>query len=189
MPHIPLPDFPGIRALMTYRPEASKPLNELAEVLLRGPSTLSRGERELIGAFVSSRNDCRYCCSIHAAAAAEQLPGGEEFVSQVTRDLQRAELSEKMKGLLEIAAKVQQGGKNVSAEDVERARNAGATDLEIHDAVLIAAAFCMFNRYVDGLATFTPEDPDFYRARGALLAEYGYVALSRGYSAGAGEKD
>lgn len=166
---------------MTYRPETARPLNELAEVLLRGPSTLSRGERELIGAFVSSQNGCRYCCSIHSAAAAEQLAGGEELVEQVKGDLAGAPLSEKMRRLLEIAARVQQGGKNVAAADVQRARDAGATDLEIHDTVLIAAAFCMFNRYVDGLATFAPEDPDFYRTRGALLAESGYVAVSQGY--------
>ena len=188
MPHIPLPDFPGIRALMTYRPETSKPLNELAEVLLRGPSTLSRGERELIAAFVSSRNDCHYCCSIHGAAAAQQLAGGEELVTEVKRSLQEAAVSEKVRALLAIAAKVQQSGKNVATEDVEKARDAGATDLEIHDAVLIAAAFCMFNRYVDGLATFAPADPDFYRARGALLAENGYVALSQGYAT-PGKKD
>lgn len=185
MPHIPLPDFPGIRALMTYRPETSKPLNELAEVLLRGPSTLSRGERELIAAFVSSRNDCHYCCSIHGAAAAQQLAGGEELVDEVKRSLDEAAVSGKMRALLGIAAKVQQGGKTVAADDIETARQAGATDLEIHDTVLIAAAFCMFNRYVDGLATIAPQDPDFYRARGALLAENGYVALSQAYAAAA----
>lgn len=176
MPHIPLPDFPGIRALMTYRPETAKPLNELAETLLRGPSTLTRG------AFTSSRNECRYCASIHGAAAAQQLPGGEALVEQATRETDAAPLSGKMKALLGIAAKVQQGGKHVTAEDIEKARAAGATDLEVHDTVLIAAAFCMFNRYVDGLATFAPEDPDFYRARGALLAEKGYVAVSQSYA-------
>ncbi len=182
MPHILLPDFPGIRALLTYRPETSKPLNELAEVLLRGPSTLTRGERELIAAFTSTRNACRYCASIHGAAAAQQLSGGEELVEQATCDLDAAPLSEKMKALLGVAAKVQQGGKNVTDEDVEKARSAGASDIEIHDTVLIAAAFCMFNRYVDGLATFTPDDPDFYRSRGAMLAENGYVAISKGYA-------
>ncbi len=182
MPHIPLPEFPGIRALMTYRPETSKPLNELAETLLRGPSTLTRGERELIGAFTSSRNECRYCASIHGAAAAQQLPGGEEVVEQATKEVASAPLSDKMKALLGIAAKVQQGGKHVTTEDVAQARETGATDLEIHDTVLIAAAFCMFNRYVDGLATFAPEDPDFYRARGALLAEHGYIAVSQSYA-------
>lgn len=188
MPHIPLPDFPGIRALLTYRPETSKPLNELVEVLLRGPSTLSRGERELIAAFVSSRNDCYYCCSIHGAAAAQQLAGGEALVDEVKRSLEEADVSQKMRALLRIAAKVQEGGKNVATEDVATAREAGATDLEIHDTVLIAAAFCLFNRYVDGLATFAPQDPDFYRARGALLAENGYMAVSQGYTT-PGNKD
>jgi uncharacterized peroxidase-related enzyme len=188
MPHISLPDLPGIRALLTYRPETSKPLNELAEVLLRGPSTLSRGERELIGAYVSSQNDCHYCCSIHGAAAACQLNGGEELVEQAKRDPEAAELSEKLKALLAIAGKVQKGGKSVMERDIERAREQGATDLEIHDTVLIAAAFCLFNRYVDGLDTFVPQDPDFYRARGVLLAEKGYAALSREYLAHATEK-
>jgi uncharacterized peroxidase-related enzyme len=182
MPHIKLPDLPGIRALMTYRPETSKPLNDLAEVLLAGPSTLSRGERELIGAVVSSRNECRYCCSIHSAAAAEMIDGGEQLVDDVIQSIDEANVSEKMRALLQIAVKVQRGGKNVAAEDVEKARAAGATDLELHDTVLIAAAFCMFNRYVDGLATFTPDDPDFYRARGALLAANGYAALSAQYA-------
>jgi uncharacterized peroxidase-related enzyme len=188
MPRIALPDLPGIRALMTYRPETSKPLNELADVLLRGSSTLSRGERELIGAYVSSRNDCRYCCSIHSAIAARQLEGGEDLVEQTKPNLEQAAVSGKMKALLAIAGKIQQGGKNVTPQDIERARKQGATDLEIHDTVLIAAAFCMFNRYVDGLATLAPEDPDFYRARGAYVAEKGYVAVSQEYAAHAAEK-
>lgn len=183
MPHIDLPDLPGIRALMTYRPETSKPLNELVEVLLRGPSTLARGERELIAAFVSSRNGCDYCCSIHGAAAAQQLQGGENLVECTISDLAGAAVSDKLKALLTIAGRVQSGGKNVAEEDVAKARECGATDLEIHDTVLIAAAFCMFNRYVDGLATFTPSDPQFYRERGALLVEKGYDALSRTYRA------
>ena len=71
MPHIALnSDQPGIRGLLQYRPETGRPLSELAEVLLRGPSTLTRGERELIGAYVSALNDCRYCSSSHAAWAA-----------------------------------------------------------------------------------------------------------------------
>jgi uncharacterized peroxidase-related enzyme len=185
MPHIALPDLPGIRALMTYRPETSKPLNDLAEVLLRGPSTLSRGERELIGAYVSSRNDCHYCSSIHSAIAAHQLEGGEELVEKTKQNIEQASVSNKLKALLAIAGKVQQGGKNVAPEDIRRAREQGATDLEIHDTVLIAAAFCMFNRYVDGLATFAPQDPDFYRARGAYVAEKGYAAVGQEYTSAA----
>jgi alkylhydroperoxidase/carboxymuconolactone decarboxylase family protein YurZ len=84
-------------------------------------------------------------------------------------------VSPKLKTLLAIAAKVQAGGKQVTAEDVARARAAGATDLEIHDTVLIAAAFCMYNRYVDGLATLTPTDPDVYDRMGQRMAQQGYV--------------
>ena len=180
MPHIPIPeDLPGPRGLMTLRPETAKPLNELAEILLCGPSTLTRAERELIGTFVSSQNNCHYCQSIHGALTAHLLEGDEDLVSQVKRDFLSAPISEKMRALLAIAGKVQRGGKHVTAEDVERARSLGSTDLEIHDTVLIAANFCMMNRYVDGLGAWTPTDPDFYRRRAAMLAEQGYAGSAQ----------
>lgn len=180
MPHITLPDLPGIRGPMAFRPETAKPLNELVEVLLRGPNTLTPGERELIATVVSSRNNCHYCQSIHGAIAAAHLDGNEELVRCVKKDFNSAEISPKMKALLNIAGKVQQDGKKVTEQDVEQARREGATDLEIHDTVLIAAAFCMYNRYVDGLATVQPQDPSLYRERGKLVAREGYVAASRG---------
>ena len=77
--------------------------------------------------------------------------------------------------MLAIADKVRRDGKAVQSEDIESARREGATDLEIHDTVLIAAAFSMYNRYVDGLATWAPEDPAAYRESGARLAREGYV--------------
>lgn len=176
MPHIEIPEgMAGPRGLMTIRPETAKPLSELADVLMRGPSTLTLAERELIGTYVSSQNDCRYCQSIHGAVAAHYLGGDEELVRSVKSNFLTAAVSEKMKALLNIAGKVQQGGKSVTAQDVEAAREQGATDLEIHDTVLIAAKFCMMNRYVDGLAAWTPEGDDFYRQRAAMLAEHGYV--------------
>jgi uncharacterized peroxidase-related enzyme len=179
MPHITLPDgLPGIRGPMAFRPETAKPLNDLVDVLLRGPHSLSAGERELIATFVSARNDCRYCQTIHGAIAAHQLDGNEALVVDVKRDPEHAAISGKLKALLVIAGKTADGGKQVTAADVERARQQGATDLEIHDTVLIAAAFCMFNRYVDGLATWAPDDPDFYRQRAALVAEHGYAAAT-----------
>jgi uncharacterized peroxidase-related enzyme len=177
MAHIKLPDgIPGIRGPMMFRPETAKPLNELVDVLLRGPHTLSPGERELIATYVSSRNDCRYCQTIHGAIAAHHLGGNEELVSGVKHDPETAGISPKLKALLAIAAKVQQSGLEVTAHDVERARAQGASDLEIHDTVLIAAVFCMCNRYVDGLATWAPDDPDFYRQRAAMVATNGYRA-------------
>jgi uncharacterized peroxidase-related enzyme len=180
VPHIPLPpDLPGISSAFAYRPETAKPMRELAEVLLRGPSTLTSGEREMIATFVSSRNDCDFCQLSHRAAAAHHLEGDYDLVDAVRRDPQSAPVSEKLKALLAIAAKVQQDGKQVTTADVERARSAGATDVEIHDTVLIAAAFCMFNRYVDGLATWTPADPTAYDAMGKRMAHQGYVQVSQ----------
>jgi uncharacterized peroxidase-related enzyme len=176
MPHIDVPEgIAGPRGLMTLRPEIAAPLSELAEVLMRGPSTLTRGERELIGTYVSSENDCRYCQSIHGAVAAHYLGGDEELVKSVKQDFGTSAVSDKMKALLNIAGKVQQGGKYVTGDDVDRARAEGATDLEIHDTVLIAAKFCMMNRYVDGLAAWTPEGEEFYRDRAVKLADFGYA--------------
>jgi uncharacterized peroxidase-related enzyme len=179
MPHIPLPEgLPGITGGFAFRPETARPMRELAEVLLRGPNSLTSGEREMIAAFVSSRNDCHFRQASHSAAAAHHLGGSYAAVDAVKRDYQTAPVSAKLKALLAIAAKVQQSGTHVTTGDVERARAEGATDIEIHDAVLIAAALCMFNRYVDGLATLTPVDPAAYDEMGRRMAEQGYVQRS-----------
>jgi uncharacterized peroxidase-related enzyme len=176
MPHINLPqEFPGIRSLFIFRPETAGPLNDLVQTLLHNPHpTLSAGERELIAAYVSRLNTCKYCCNIHGAIAQHQLGNNAELVQQVLTDPETAPISNKLRALLKIAAKVQSGGKNVTFEDVTFAKNEGATDIEIHDAVLIAAAFCMYNRYVDGLATWQPDDADLYDKMGEQRAREGY---------------
>jgi uncharacterized peroxidase-related enzyme len=166
---------------MAFRPETAKPLNELAEVLLHAPNSLSPGERELIATYVSSQNDCYFCQTVHGAIAAAHLNGDEELVRCVKTDFNQADISEKLKALLLIAGKVQKGGKFVTSADVEAARSEGATDIEIHDTVLIAAAFCMFNRYVDGLNTWQPHDEELYRQRGKKTAKEGYVTMSKEY--------
>lgn len=184
MPHIELPDgLFGIRSAMAFRPATAKPLNELVEVLMRGPNSLTPGERELIATYVSYLNDCYYCQTIHGAIAAASLNDDEELVKRVKADFKHADISDKLKALLVIASKVQKGGKHVTAGDVEQARTVGATDLEIHDAVLIAAAFCMYNRYVDGLATVQPQDEEMYRQRGKRVAREGYTSVSKEYLA------
>jgi uncharacterized peroxidase-related enzyme len=176
MPHISLPEgLPGITSGFAFRPETAKPMRELAEVLLRGANTLSSAEREMIATLVSDRNDCHFCQASHRAAAAHHLGGNYEVVDAVKRDFHTAPVSPKLKALMAIAAKVQESGQQVATSDIERARAAGATDVEIHDAVLIAAAFCMFNRYVDGLATFTPRDEQAYDHMGRRMATEGYV--------------
>jgi uncharacterized peroxidase-related enzyme len=171
-------EFPGILGPMTFRPETAAPLNELVNVLLRGESTLSRGEREMIAAHVSWRNDCFFCQTIHGAVAAAQLGQDEALVQKVKTNWAEAKISPKLKALLNIAGKVQLGGKHVSSEDIAAARDLGATDLEIHDTVLIAAVFCMCNRYVDGLGTWAPEDAGIYRERAAQIVEHGYTGVT-----------
>jgi uncharacterized peroxidase-related enzyme len=176
-------EFPGILGPMTFRPETAAPLNELVNVLLRGESTLSRGEREMIATHVSWRNDCFFCQTIHGAVAAAQLGQDEALVQKVKTDWEDANISPKLKALLNIAGKVQLGGKHVTAEDISAARDLGATDLEIHDTVLIAAVFCMCNRYVDGLDTWAPQDPGIYRERAARIVEHGYTAVTEAATA------
>jgi uncharacterized peroxidase-related enzyme len=179
MPHISLPEgLPGIISGFAFRPETGKPMRELAHILLHGPGTLTQGERELIATYVSSENDCYFCQTCHGAVASAQLGGDSGVVEQVKHDFLQANISEKLMALLVIAGQVQQGGKNVSAESVEKARLQGASDLEIHDTVLIAAAFSMYNRYVDGLATWQPRDSAMYAGMGENLARRGYLTPS-----------
>jgi uncharacterized peroxidase-related enzyme len=167
--------FPGIVGLMHYRPETAKPLNELAEVLLRGPSTLTSAEREMIASYVSHQNECHFCHSSHGAAAAHHMDGDLSLLDDIKAGFVKTDISPKMKTLLNIAKKVQILGNRVTKEDVQAAKKVGATDLEIHDTVLIAAAFCMYNRYVDGLGTWAPEDDEAYDETGRMLAHEGYL--------------
>jgi uncharacterized peroxidase-related enzyme len=169
-------DLPGIRGPMVYRPETGKPLNELAEILLHDDNnTLTRGERELIATYVSSENDCFFCQQVHGAMAQHYLGFDTSFLDAIKKDYLSTPISDKLQALLSIAGSVQRGGKQVTPEQIERARSLGATDREIHDTVLIAAAFCMFNRYVDGLNTWAPQDRQVYIDRAPIRAEEGYA--------------
>lgn len=181
MPHIPLEDhLPGITGLLEYRKDTAAPIRALTQLLLRGPSTLSEGERELIATIVSHKNECRFCVTAHTAAA-DILLGEEETTSKIKEEIATAPVNDKMKALLIIASQVQESGKSVTAESIQQAKDAGATDIEIHDTVLIAALFCLYNRYVDGLATVTPTDPNFYKGLGQRLKDHGYNRLPQGY--------
>jgi uncharacterized peroxidase-related enzyme len=180
MPHIPLEEhLPGITGLLEYRKDSAQPIRDLTQILLRGPSTLSEGERELIATVVSHGNQCRFCTSAHTAAA-NLLLGETETTEKVKHDLMNAPVSDKMKALLTIASQVQQSGKAVTETSIKKAKAAGATDLEIHDTVLIAALFCLYNRYVDGLSTIAPTDPAFYLGLAERIAK-GYQRLPQGY--------
>lgn len=168
-------EFPGISGPLRFRPETAKPMMELADTLLHAPNSLSPGERELIAAYVSGLNECEFCHNSHSALAAEQLDEGMPLVRQVADDLDSAPVSAKLRALLRIAAAVQESGRKVTPDLIEAARSEGATDTELHDTVLIAAMFCMANRYVDGLGTFTPADPAAFADAARRIAASGYA--------------
>jgi uncharacterized peroxidase-related enzyme len=182
MPYINLnPDLYGITSLLDFRPETADPLCKLTQILLRGESTLTETEREMIAAYVSSLNECTFCSSAHTAATCH-LPGGiETGIKPMETDINKFQCSDKMKSLLQLAGKVQQNGNCVSPDDIANAKEAGATDYEIHDTVLIASLFCLYNRYVDGLAAMTPEDPAYYHTLGKRITSRGYLMPEDGY--------
>ncbi len=181
MPYIPLEEhLPGITGLLEYDKIAAAPIRELTQILLRGESTLTEGERELIATVVSNGNQCKFCTAAHTAAA-DVLLGENETSQRVKDNIVTAPVSDKMKALLAIALMVRESGKAVTKEAIDKAKAEGAADIEIHDTVLIAALFCLYNRYVDGLATFTPTDPNFYKGLGERLKNHGYNRLPQGY--------
>lgn len=181
MPHIPLEDhLPGITGLLEYSKSTAQPIRELTQFLLRGPSSLTEAERELIATVVSYGNECTFCTTAHTAAA-DLLAGESDTARLMKQDIEITPVSEKIKALLQIAALTRKGGKHVNEAAIERARSAGATDVEIHDTVLIAALFCLYNRYVDGLGTSLPANPEYYNTLADRLVNHGYTRLPQGY--------
>lgn len=172
-------ELPGITGLLENRPDTGDPIRALTQLLLRGDNTLTELERELIATLVSYRNECRFCTQAHAATV-KALGGDDELLDRVFHDIEQAPVSNKMKALLQIAGKVQKLGKEVGAADIQRAKEEGATDLEIHDTVLIAGLFSLYNRYVDGLGTYRPEDPAYYEKLASRLVTVGYMRPRHG---------
>lgn len=180
MPYIPLEDhLPGITGLLEYRRDTAEPIRKLTQLLLRGPSTLSDAERELIATVVSNGNGCKFCTNAHTATV-DKLLGECETAQRVKEDISTAPVSEKMKALLLIAAQVQKSGRAVTESSIQQAKAHGASDIEIHDTVLIAALFSLYNRYVDGLSTIAPADPEFYKGLAERISK-GYMRLPQGY--------
>lgn len=178
MAYITVPEgLPGIRGPLAAFPETAEPLRALTDALLCGPSSLTRGERELIGAYVSSRNKCLFCTRSHASTARHLLGDKAGVVADVVEGNCET-VDPKMRALLAIAEKVRRDGREVTPEDIARARQAGADDRAIHDTVLITGLFSLFNRYVEGLGTWTPDDEAVYDASGSYRAAHGYTAIS-----------
>jgi uncharacterized peroxidase-related enzyme len=168
--------LPGIVGLLAKFKETAHPLSLLAETLLQKATPgFSMTERETLASYVSFLNDCQFCSESHAGAA--DAHAKERGYAKRFWETSGASFANRRFGaLLNIAAKVQKGGRHVTKDDVALALNEGATEAEVHDAVLIAAAFCMYNRYVDGLGTFAPPRGDeAYAVMGKDLAETGYM--------------
>jgi uncharacterized peroxidase-related enzyme len=177
-----LPDLPGIVAAMGLAPGLAVHLRGVADELLVKDypgASLTRPERELLATAVSADNDCFYCMDTHGAFASELLrrtnsPEAESLVDRLKAgDL--SGLSEKLRALIQLARTVRERPRDATRADVERALRAGATDADTQLAVLIAAAFSMYNRMVDGLRARTPASVDAYRARAVEIADHGYA--------------
>jgi uncharacterized peroxidase-related enzyme len=176
-----LPDVPGISAAMRLTPGLALHLRGLADELLLHDfpgATITRAERELLATAVSAANDCFFCMDSHGAFATElfaraDAPQIGEIVDGVKCGTDAA-LSGKMQALLHIARTVQRRSRDLARADVEQALAAGATDADTQLAVLIASAFSMYNRMVDGFRARTPPSTEAYRARAAEIADHGY---------------
>jgi len=181
MPHIKLEEhLPGITGLLEYRRDTAEHIRNLTMTLMRGESTLTFAERELIATVVSSGNKCQFCTAAHTAITNDLL-GENNTCETVLQDYENSSISKKMKALISIATKVQQDARNVNTKDIERAVSEGATELEIHDTVLIAALFCLYNKYVDGLGTIAPSDPQYYKNLGDRIRISGYQRNPEAY--------
>lgn len=166
--------LPGIVGLIFYKRSTAKGTGNLGQAALRGPSPLTVAERELIAAYVSSLNECNFCADSHGAVVTELLKDNGNTVSCAINNTVTTSISPMMRALLNIARKVQQSGRAVTLEDLQAARDLGASDEAIHDTVYVAAAFCFFNRYVDGLKTVPMRTKEDYVEPARMLIKFGY---------------
>ena len=181
MPHIKLKEnsLPGIIGLVDFRPDMGKYLYQMAQGILHGPSPIPSAFRELIATYVSNKNECEFCTKSHAATARILLGEDAHWVDEVIKDLFESSVNRKTRAMLNLAGQVAISGKHVRASDINWAKQEGMDDIEIHDTVLIAAAFCMYNRYVEGLGSSLPENDSFYEERAQLMAK-GYNRVGSG---------
>lgn len=164
---------PGMRSLLAYYPAIAKPLTGLMKLLMRSESGVDKSESELIATYVSGLNHCKACEDIHGTVAYHLNERNEQTLREL-KDNQPVSVSARLKSLLELAANVQESGLNVSSNLIEKLKSNGCSDREIHDAVLITALFCMFNRYIDGLGIKSNDTLFSLNERGKHIAEYGY---------------
>jgi uncharacterized peroxidase-related enzyme len=176
-----LPDVPGIGAAMQLTPGLGRHLRGLADELLVEDfpgATIGRPQREMLATAVSAANDCFFCMDSHAAHATALLDGSAETdLVPLLDDLKTGSADRfdaKMRALLHVSRTVAGRARDLTAGDVEAAIAAGASDADVQLAVLIAAAFSMYNRMVDGFRARTAPTTEAYRARAVEIAANGY---------------
>jgi uncharacterized peroxidase-related enzyme len=176
-----LPDVPGILTAIRLTPQLGVHLRGLADELLVNDfpgATLERAEREMLATAVSAANDCFYCMDSHGAfanALLERSGEGDRVPLVDAIKLGGSEgVGEKMRALLHVSRTVRREPRDLTDADVAAAHAAGASDADVQLAVLIAAAFSMYNRMVEGFRAKTMPSADAYRARAAEIAEHGY---------------
>jgi uncharacterized peroxidase-related enzyme len=176
-----LPDVPGILVAMRLKPELGFHLRGLADQVLVEDypgATISRAEREMLATATSAANDCFYCMDSHGAFATALLERSDEHdripIIDVIKQGSSEGLSPKMQALLHITRTVRREPRQLSTADVADAIDAGATDADVQLAVLIASAFSMYNRLVEGFRAKTPPSAEAYMPRAHEIAEHGY---------------
>ena len=176
-----LPDVPGIVTALQLTPALGIHLRGLADELLvddfKG-ATITRPQREMLACAVSAANDCFYCMDSHGAFATALLErsGAGEMVPLIDTIKQGSSdgFDEKMRCLLHIARTVRGDARDLTARDVAAAHSAGASEADVQLAILIASAFSMYNRIVEGFRAKTPPTAEAYRARAQEIAAHGY---------------
>lgn len=169
-----MPKGASLLNLFQRFPETCTPLIEFHEVLLRGPSPFSESERELIAAYVSGLNRCRYCHGVHSATAAI-LGVPSQTIESLIDDVETAPVSEKMRPVLRYARKLTQDPRGVSQADADAILAAGWDEIALYHAVAVIALFNFMNRLVEGMGIEL--DRAYVKPASERLAKNGYLPL------------
>ena len=162
---------PEIMHLFRFKKRSTDHLVRFTEEVMRGPSPLPRGMRELIGAFVSSRNQCCFCSCAHVAVAAEYL--GQEFVEEVLNDLETSRLDAAHKELFRYLGKLAENPASIVASDIDKLREAGWSEEAIYDALTVASLFKFYNTWNNGSGVRNMRSTD-YQHSGQRIITLGY---------------
>jgi uncharacterized peroxidase-related enzyme len=160
---------PGL--ILKPHPESGALVMRLTEVLLRGPSTMTPAQRELIAAYTSAVNACEFCYGAHAATA-EALGVDERWLTRLIDDVDTAPVDDKLKPILRYVRRLTRHPSSVRQQDVDAIFAAGWDEDAFYHVVAICGLFNFYNRLIDGYGV--KSTPDYRKRVGERLAEHGY---------------